>query len=363
MRDYRVSVIDSFSAWRDLSEAWDELLAKSGAGTVFLTWEWLYSWSECYLGERRKLFILTVYDKDALVGIAPWCVRHVPLKVFTLKQIESLGGPEAGSDYLDVIIKRGKEREVALCIYDFLTKEMAAHWDRLNLRDIPSDSLFLLHFLARVESEGKYAEIRRESFCPIVDLATERNSLLSQTSPHRRQRFSRDLRVLHKEGGIEHHSVSSGGGVDRALADFLAFYRERKGLHDDRLSLLLGKYLSRCGGEKAIEIDLLKARGRIIAGLLHLRYRDTLSLYLMATDKGYNNKISIGNVLVGLCIERAMDRGLSVYDFLKGSEHYKFHWAGGGRSSLTLSLPQRGVVPVLFILKSFLTYTAKVIFR
>ncbi|MCL4493074.1 MAG: GNAT family N-acetyltransferase [Nitrospirae bacterium] len=363
MSDYRITVIDSPGEWEKLSGPWKDLLEKSSSATIFLTWKWLSSWAECYLNERRKLFILAVYCKDELIGIAPWCIHHIPLKFFTFKQIEFLGGPEAGSDYLDIIIKRGKEKEVTLCIYDFLMNGVPARWDRLMLRDIPSDSLFLLHFLTHIEDEGKYVEIRKESFCPIVSLKEKHDSFLSQISSHRRQRFSRDLKILNRNGEIEHRYLPLKKDIGTTLAGFFSFYKEKKELPDDKLYLLLEKFLSRCGDEEAVEIDLLKSQEKTLAGLLHLRYRDTLSLYLMATDKSFNNKVSIGNILVGLCIERAKSLGLSTYDFLKGSEHYKFHWANGGRSSISISFPQKKIIPILFVIKKFLKNTAKIILR
>ena len=107
MSDYRIEIIDSFDAWKQLAGKWNDLLKGSRANTVFLTWEWLFSWAGCYLNEDRNLFILGVYRDHELIGIAPWYIRHDKYRLLGMRRIEFLGSPDAGSDYLDVIAKNG----------------------------------------------------------------------------------------------------------------------------------------------------------------------------------------------------------------------------------------------------------------
>jgi CelD/BcsL family acetyltransferase involved in cellulose biosynthesis len=64
-------------------------------------------------------------------------------------------------------------------------------------------------------------------------------------------------------------------------------------------------------------------------------------MHLMAVNKDFDKKISVGNILVGICLEEAILEGIRRYDFLKGNEDYKFHWANSGRRSLEISLYQR----------------------
>ncbi|HXV19766.1 MAG TPA: hypothetical protein VD811_02105, partial [Desulfuromonadales bacterium] len=94
---YRIEIIDSLDAWKRLAVDWNHLLDGSVSNTVFLTWEWLFSWAECYLNENRKLFIIGVYRDLELVGIAPWYVNHTKYKLLSMRQIEFLGSPETGS--------------------------------------------------------------------------------------------------------------------------------------------------------------------------------------------------------------------------------------------------------------------------
>src|SRR2546422_5963396 len=87
---YTVTVVDSLAHWAELAEGWNDLLSQSRANVVFLTWEWLYAWAECFWQQGAELFILAVFRADELVGIAPWCIQRRSWGPVTVRQIELL---------------------------------------------------------------------------------------------------------------------------------------------------------------------------------------------------------------------------------------------------------------------------------
>jgi hypothetical protein len=353
MQEFRIKVIYSFDQWEKLSTEWNDLLSQSSSNTIFLTWEWLFSWAECFLKGKRKLFIITVYEENELIGIAPWYIEDMRFNIFTLKKIGFLGTPEAGSDYLNVFIKKGKEKEVTLRIYNYLLHEVPSLWDCLWLRDIPSDSLFLLHFMDQVTEEQRYLEIKQGSFCPFVLLPKTHDDYLAGLSTKRRRRFKQDWKVLNRSDNVE-HLTSDLRNSESALSDFFSFYEEQKGYNASGLHGLLKKFISKCQDKNWTQIDYLACNGQKIAGSLHLRYQDVIHIYQLVTDKTFNPKISIGNILVGLCLEKAINEGMTVYDFLKGAEEYKFYWANTGKRSLNILFCQKRIVPMTFAIGRFL---------
>ena len=280
----------------------------------------------------------------------------------TTKHIRFLGTPEAGSDYLDIIAKKGQERNVTQRLYDFLLREASSRWDCCSLQDIPSDSLFLLHFMEKIEDDGKYAEIRPESYCPTVHLPQKSEELFAVYGSHRRLQYRRHLKLLRKEGEL-HHATHSGGDVSSALEEFCSLYEDKNKKHDKMVRPFLTQYAKLGTTDSILQIDLLRSNGKLIAGTLHLKYGNTLSMYLMVVDKEYYPQVSVGNLLVGMCLSNAIDNGYAVYDFLKGPEPYKFHWADGGRSSVNLCYYQKNVAPILLAAVKFLKYTGKIILR
>jgi hypothetical protein len=358
MSDCSVRVIDSLAEWEGLSGTWNALLQKSSARTVFLTWEWLSSWASCYLDPGRKLFLLAVYRQNALIGIAPWYVQTVRQGVFHSRQIRFLGTPESGSDYLDVIALEGKEREVAAALFAFLLNEARFLWDSLLLRDIPADSLFYLHFSSRIEGSGKYSEISNGSFCPVASVANDLPE--APVSARRKQKYDRDMSVLKRSAVISHRTYAHKSAAE-GINLFFSFAQGRSG-YAPSLRGLLTAFSAKCR-DTSVQADILSADEKVIAGIVHLRYGFEQYVYLLATDKQYNPKISVGNVLVGLCITKAVQQGIRQYDFLKGAEPYKFHWANAGRRSLNLYFPQKRVATMPHLLSRMLKDFGRVLLR
>ena len=363
-REYRVTVVSSFEGWGQLAERWNALLAQSRANTIFLTWEWLSAWTESYWDPNNELFVLTVSSGGELVGVAPWCIRARAAGLATIRQVEFLGGTDIASEYLDVFAKRGKEREVAGRIYDFLFGEARGRWDTLALTSISADSLFLLHLLGRIEQDGKHVDIEPGVFCPNVSLPQTRAAFFGSLSANRREQFRRHLRILHRSGLVEHSMVTTREGVPPGTLDIVCSLDELKSASGRvRFRSFLDRFMARIEGRNWVQIDLLAVDAKPVAAFFQFRYGGTLSLYVVATDKTTYRGASVGNVLLGLCLEKAVAEGIAEYDFLRGSESYKFHWATGGRRSLNVRLHQRRFAVLVLIGIRCLKAVMKVVLR
>jgi hypothetical protein len=342
---------------------WNNLLEGSISNTVFLTWEWMYSWAECFINGNRKLFVIFVYDdRNRLVGIAPWYIDKINIGPTTFRQINFLGNPETASDYLDVFTEKGKEKEVAIFLYEYLYGQMSKIWDCINFQDIMAESLFLLNFTHKHRLQGKHFEIHHGSFCPLIFLPKAEGDFLTTISPGRSKRFRQDLRTLRKTNLVEIKTIQN-DDIEVAVDSFFKLYAEKTEWSGSDLQKFIKQVLINSENRSYIQVDFLLANDNCIAGMLHLKYRNTLSLYLMAVDKKYNPRISVGNLLVGLCIGRAIEASLEVYDFLKGYEEYKFYWTSGGRTANNMFTAQSRVGPVLYVLKQMSKNALKTILR
>jgi len=361
MNELTVDIIDTSEGWQKLAPQWRSLLESSGSASVFLTWEWLSAWAECCLGENRDLFILAFNDDDQLVGIAPFYIEHTGCGPLPLRTIRFLGAPEAGSDYLDVFARRGREKAVADALYDFLLGEGKGRWDVAHLQDVPGDALFLLYFTKRVQLDGKYAETTLSAYCPVVRCRTE-EELNAQLTSSRKTKFRQDMRAIQR-GQEVIHSVANGDNVVDSLEQFFELYERTARSSGNRLRSILAAFVARSCDDCPVQIDFLTVSGQAVAGLLHLKYRNTLAIYLMAVDKEFNPKISLGNLLVGLCIRNSIAAGNDAYDFLKGEESYKFHWANEGKSSMQITFWQKRPAAVACGLARLARYAGKLLLR
>ena len=363
MRNLQISTIDNHEDWARIAPQWNQLLQESRSSTFFLTWEWLSSWAECCLDKNRRLFILVFHENDRLIGAAPFYIEDRKAGPFPLREIRFLGTPDAGSDYLDVFTRKGREKIVADALYDYLTTdEGKSAWDQLDLADIRADSLFLLHFPARIKAAGKHATADLHAYCPLMRLPSSEAGLYAQCSPGWRKKIKQDIRVIHRERNVR-HSVSRNGNLPEKLAEFFHLYEAKTNWPVGRLPAILERTAAKHGDEVPVQVDLLSIDGRAVVGLVHLKHQNTLSMYLMAVDKEYNPKVSLGNYLVGESIINAIASGYTAYDFLKGEEPYKFHWAKEGIRTMRLLFWQRRPGPVYSAFARLLKNAGKLLLR
>jgi len=359
----RADIIKTVQGLLNAKDEWNNLLERSISNTIFLTWEWLYSWAECFVSGRRELFIINVYDDaNRLIGIAPWYTDRINVGPATIRQLGILGSPETASDYLDVFTSRGREKEVSNYLYDLLFGELSTSWDALNFQDVRAESLFLLNFIQKHRNNGRHFEISQGSFCPIIVLPKTEEEYLSQISSNRSKRFRQDLRTLKKTDTVD-IKTHVADNVESAVDIFFKLYEEKTEWDGKDLHKFTKRLLANSGSENCLQVDFLMANENLIGGLLHIRHNKTLSLYLMAVDKAYNPRISAGNLLVGLCIRRAIENQVQIYDFLKGYEEYKFYWTSEGRVTQTIFIAQRRLWPVIHSLRRMAKNAMKTILR
>ena len=99
--------------FRWLRQESDELVEASESACVFVTWESLYTWWK-HLAGNQSLTILTVRRGSELVAIAPFCRPPAsPSSARPFSVLEFPGSGFTGSDYLDVIVRKGNDREAS----------------------------------------------------------------------------------------------------------------------------------------------------------------------------------------------------------------------------------------------------------
>ena len=161
-----VQSIEDSTAFEGLREEWTALLAESPADGLFLTWEWLFTWWT-HLGARRRLAILTVRSDGDLIAVAPLASRSRGLgRLLPVRSLEFLGTGSVGSDYLDLIVRRGRE-EVA-------TEALAEHLARggrvLRLGQLRTGSCVAPAVARRLSRRGWTSLVASSDVCPHIKL-------------------------------------------------------------------------------------------------------------------------------------------------------------------------------------------------
>src|SRR4030095_8356891 len=115
----KTDTVRTFEEFDSLRDEWNALLATSESDSVFLRHEWLSVWSK-HMMEGRQLSIVIARDGKELVGVLPLAERRPQRARMMPRVLEFLGSGVIGSDYLDAIVHRGRQREVLSAFAEYL---------------------------------------------------------------------------------------------------------------------------------------------------------------------------------------------------------------------------------------------------
>ena len=361
-----VQTLSEPSAFAALGPEWTELLEASDSDGFFLTWEWLFTWWK-HLAGGRQLFILTVRSGEELVAIAPFAIRPATLdRVPPLSCIELLGSGTAGSDYLDVIVRRGREREVARALAEHLARDTRM----LTLARVRSGRSSAQALAAHLGSLGWSVSETRSETCPVVRReGPDWSSYLQSLGAEHRYAFRRKVKRLTQRHRVSLDAARSEEERREAMRLLIALHQARwrergksEAFSSDALIAFHDEVSALALRRGWLRLFVLRLDGRPAAALYGFRYRDVFYFYQSGFDPAFG-KESVGLVIMGLSIESAFEEGVAEFDLLHGEEAYKFHWANSARELSRIELYPPGTRGLLYRGTVGLTRTARRIAR
>ncbi|AKJ04653.1 CelD/BcsL family acetyltransferase involved in cellulose biosynthesis [Archangium gephyra] len=341
-----VGTVRELSQLAGLRGAWSDLLDASNAGP-FNAWEWLYPWCR-RIGADRKPFVLQAKDRTgALVGLMPLGFEYQWVLGRPVRRLAFLGETHVGSDYLDVVARRGREEEVARVFAEALW-ELRDQWDVLDLTDLREDSVTVR--VLRETFEKHRADLRMSTryVCPYESLSKGEtfDGFLRRTS--RRDNFLRRKKWLEKQEGYRIEKTEAPGALAGPLTDFFRLHSARwesdggsqgirgsgvESFHRDATQLLAER--------GRLRLYTMKVGGQAVASVYGILHRDAFIYFQSGYDPAWRNR-SVGLVLVGETFKDAIEAGFSEYDFLRGTESYKSDWTTQQRRTVSVRVLSPG---------------------
>jgi CelD/BcsL family acetyltransferase involved in cellulose biosynthesis len=335
-----VHVVTDPAAFAALRPEWDALLAESNEAGVFVSWEWLHTWWK-HLGASRSLHVATVRQGGELVALAPFWRR--PRRLFP-ESLELMGTGIVGSDYLDVVTRRG-HADAAL---DSLADHVGELGFPLDLRQLGAGSR-AADLASRLRARGWRRGERASDVCPYLRLeGHDWDSLLGTLGPEHRANVRRRLRKLGEQGAVldEARDDASRRAILAALFRLHELrWRGRGGsdafggpevlaFHEEATALALERGWLR--------LYALRLAGEPVAALYGLRYGGRFSFYQSGFDPA-QARSSVGLAILALSIQCALQEGAAEFDLLHGGEGYKFLWAHVTRPLVRIEADPPGV--------------------
>ncbi len=311
-----------------LRPKWNELLRASDADNPFLTWDWLHTWW-VHVGGSAGLHLLVVRDGEELVAIAP--MRRVTSPLSWFARLEFLGTGLAGSDYLDLIVRRGHEDQSLAAIARYVEGQRVA----LRFDHLPPSSLGA-RLAARLTASTWTGSPVDDGTCPVIPLEGHTfDSYLGTLGSSHRANVRRRLKALGQKFDVAFDLVTTDAERVQMLA-LLAELHERRfkergtAFATPEVRAFQDEVTRRLLQRGWLRMYVLRLDGNPVAVMYGFHYGGRFYFYQHGFDDQYKDH-SIGLVLMAMTIRAAIAEGAREFDMLWGVEAYKFLWARDAR--------------------------------
>lgn len=340
MENINIEVVDCDNQrFKDLRPEWNDLLKRSYSNTIFLTWEWLYSWWLVYFKNKELNIICVRDDNNKLIGIAPLFIHETKYYKVPVVELSFLG--DKVSDRQDFIIDK-KHPEVYETIIGYLfTKK---NWDIARLEQVPEWSLLLSH-----KQFNKAYEIEMESRLPFLDISLDWGTYSKGLS----KKFKRDLNhkynVLKREGEWKFANITNPISIEGELEKIFKIEMDSKKktagyalFADERARHFHKEFSKYCMENGCLSISYIKLNGSPISYLLGYRHNNKYLAYNMAYNPEYY-RASPGKLVLHETLKHCFDKNLQEFDFLRGDTYIKNLWTEKKRTNYRIVFFNRGL--------------------
>jgi len=301
-----------------LALCWANPSHSLGWNSPFVLPPWLKVWWQ-ELGAEAELYLSSVRQGENIIGIAPLLLKEGKA---------SLVGSVDVCDYLDFVIAPEREQDFFGVLLDDLKGKGVNH---LDLRPLRPDSTVLTHLVSIAENRGDEVLCQPEDVSIELDLPATWEEYLAVLTTKQRHEVRRKLRRLSEAGKVDYHFVEDSVAVPDAIDIFLKMFTESRQDKATFLTTQMESFLRSLANSMTeaglLRLGILDLDTSPIAMIMCFDYNDCLYLYNSGYDPQYNN-LSAGLLCKVLCIKESIQEGKKRFDFLKGSEPYKYHLGG-----------------------------------
>jgi len=315
-------IIKGESIFTILEGEWDALVTRSMTNTPFQTIAYQKAWWK-YMQPKGSVLqsIVIRQDDGQLLAIACLYV--------TEDGIVQFNGCVEETDYLDLIVEAWHADEAWSLIFNCLLGDDYPVWRLVDLCNIPAISPSRA-ILAQISASKDLTLVESiNEVCPVIQLPPSFDAYLQSLDSKQKREVQRKLRRA-QGAEAEFRIIGPDDDLDQAVDDFLILlqkstFEKRDWLSDERRSLFHS--IAKAAQEAdSLQLLFMEIDGRRAAGLFNFDFADRIWVYNSGLDPDAFGNLSLGVVLTSKAIAWAIENGRVEFDFLRGSETYKYRF-------------------------------------
>ena len=310
-------VHDDPAAFAALARPWRALLDRDPAASVFHTPQYLAAWWAEFGGAARPR-ILEIGERDALTGVATMALWPGGLMGFA--------GDHDTTDYRGPVSAPEDRDEIAAAVLEAVRED---DWRTFEMEGLAADSGWAEPFIAAAKDAGYGVTENPQDACPRVTIPGSYDAYLASLPGKLRHEIQRKGRRLERDAGAFTVRLATEATLDDDLEKFFAMHRSSDGpkgrfMHEG-MATFFGSFAWMLFSQGWLRLALLEIGGDPWAGVYAFRYGDSWDLWNSAYDHR-KRELSPGMVLTAECIRLAAEEGCTTFDFLRGTEPYKYRF-------------------------------------
>ncbi len=315
----------------ELAGQWDELALLGGS--MFMTREWLDSWSEAFGEGRARWMLLQDEDGAILAG------TRVLLRGGRLVSTTNSHGPD-----WEILARDEGSREA-------LAEAIAHGPRRIALQGMLADADGARALEQAFASSGYLTARVPGPHSPWLALPATTEELDAGISGSLRSQVGRRTRGLQREGELSFRVADGSHELERDLETFFAL--EASGWKGEQgtaitsrpeTDALYRRFAAAAASRGWLRLYFLELDGRAIAADFGCAFAGTGVFMKTGFDERYS-RLSPGLVLRAEVLRSSIREGLSAYDFLGDPDTYKTRWTAEVRPRVSLWAYRRDALP------------------
>lgn len=324
----RMSLSDGLALGPD---CWDELLARAGSPSPFMSWAWHRAWADAAPpAEVNASKALALHGAEgSLHALLPVRMSRVRFRRVWVRALTWAIGDLGCPDELDVLAVPDADWPAVAAALEALP------WQVIILSNLAEGAPNAKQLCDALEGRGHAVRHSPLFPCPSLELPASWDAYLATLSSNRRQILRRKERSLFRDHAARIVDYQD-DRLDEGWGHLMRLHERRwdgeggGAFRDPRAERLQRGFAGEMAKRDRLWLSTLDLDGQPAAAWYGFTSADTVYFYQGGRDPRWQRE-SVGWVLMGMMIRRAIERGYRVFDFLRGDDLYKKEWTRAQR--------------------------------